>query len=689
MAFWSQFWTQTAWGVCLSLFWFTLPGWGVARLLGLAERSTFLSTLLLAPTLGLCAYGSFSLLINAILPYHWITLVFSWLLFQAIVWTWIFKHPVSEQEAFCPIANRYSFWLLIGAGLWSLLPTVMIIPFFRDNGLYVIEMIFDHAKIALVDSIAREGLLPVNPYYAPDGETIPLIYYYTWHFLASQLKILIPNIQGWSVEVAFNWFTGFAVMGFLMGLATRISQQAKAGAFVLLFAICSQPIVLIDFFGDWVSQRFLLPDHPAEVLWLQMAWVPQHVLSALAVVLAIFLIARLLAQQHLQPATASILGLTVATGFGASTWVGGIGFAFASPALLLMLLGLRLPWASYFALLKNSLLAIGVTILFAFPLLISQVSGPSLAESQLPFGLEIYNTTALASRDTLKGQLFHIVAFWLQYLPLSLGICYLLGIFALFARRESNQTAKNFLWLSIATIFGFLFVTLFVKSTFWNNSFGWRSVLPPVMLLLVWAGVAATLPYTLDLSQWRENALFVRLRKWIPLLISIGVTIGILTTIRIVHLPRNFLDKSPEVTQLHQGFLRQYDAWATVRRLTEPTDIVQSNPDGYISLTPWPATLGYAVFADRKIAYANVEYATVFAYRYDPEKNKKQYQLIKDVFARPVSVEELSILRNQYKIKALLVDQHDPIWSSTYIEQSGVYRLAHQDTDYKVYLATP
>ncbi|AUI68038.1 hypothetical protein BLE401_04525 [Beggiatoa leptomitoformis] len=547
-------------------------------------------------------------------------------------------------------------------------------------------MIFDHAKVALVDSIAREGLLPVNPYYAPDGETIPLIYYYTWHFLASQLKML-SAINGWSAEVAFNWFTGFAVIGFLSGLAIRISQKVMAGFFVLLLGICAQPFVLTDFFGEWIAGKLLLPDHPAEVLWLQMAWVPQHVLSALAVLMGLFLMARLLTKTTLQPVYAAILGLTVATGFGASTWVGGIGLAFASPILLLAILLLRLPFVQYLTLIKNSLIALGMTTLFSLPLLISQVSGPSLAESQLPFGFEIYNSTALASREVFKGQLIHIIAFWVQYLPLSLGISYLLGIFGLFAYRGQNEEARNFHYLSVAGTIGFLLVTLFIKSTFWNNSFGWRAVLPPLMLLLIWAGVAASLPYTAVLTHWREKALFVRWRRAIPVILTCGITIGILATIRIMHLPLHFQNATPEEISLHQGFLKQYQAWETVRTLTQPSDIVQSNPDGYLALTPWPATLPYALFADRKIAYANIEYATVFAYRYDAEKNKQQYQIIRSAFAAPVEAKTLLTLRDQYNIKALLVDQHDSIWQSPYIEQSGVYQLAYQNDDYKVYLA--
>ncbi|MBE9563327.1 MAG: hypothetical protein IMF12_10755, partial [Proteobacteria bacterium] len=127
------------------------------------------------------------------------------------------------------------------------------------------------------------------PYYAPNGETIPLIYYYTWHFLASQIK-LIANVTGWQAEVAFNWFTGFATISFLSALAIRITKKAITGFLLLLFALAGPPADLLPMLlgPRWENLIGYPPVHGLEVLWMQMSWVPQHVFSALALVVLLF-----------------------------------------------------------------------------------------------------------------------------------------------------------------------------------------------------------------------------------------------------------------------------------------------------------------------------------------------------------------------------------------------------------------
>lgn len=674
--------------------WFTLPGLLVLRFLGLLTHFRTLSVWLVAPAFGLCTYGPFSLAFTALLGYSSLTLILAWLLFQTGLWIWHKRHPSLEStENFCTLPPYHSILLLLGATLWSLLATLQIIPALYQGGLFVNTPIFDHAKVAIVDAIAREGLLPVNPYYAPDGETIPLIYYYTWSFLASQLKLLV-GITGWQAEVAFNWYTGFATLSLLCAFAIRLTQRPMAGFFVILFALGGPPTdLLAPLFGPRLENWFAIPPgHGLEVLWLHMMWVPQHVLSAVAVLLLIFLLSRMLSNERLQLNYAVMTGLCATTGFGASTWIGGVGLIMVSPVLLLMVLWLRLPLQNYLNLLKTLVLAVLICIIFALPLLISQASGPSLAHSQLPFGLGVLASTQFFSISTHWKLLGHIVLFWLQFLPLTLGIIYILGILALFARTSSCLEEKVFQVLSIGGTIGYLLLSQWVKSTFWNNTFGWRAVLVPVLLLSVWSAIAftelATGHFSSVMAKWRPQVLLVRWRLAVLPVTVVGLTIGILSTVWIWRLPDpSYAPPPPDVLALHQGFLRQREAWAKVREYAGPTDRVQANPDGYATLTPWPATLPYALFADRATAYANVEYATVFAYRYDQEKNKRQYQLVQSIFSAHPTVEALRKVRDTLKVKVLLVDKFDAVWQTDNIERSGIYNLVYKQADFKIYVA--
>jgi hypothetical protein len=695
MNFVSDFFWHSTLAALVASIWFSLPGLWVLRLLGLQTHWRVLSVGLVAPALGLCTYGPFSLAFTAVFGYSIGSLMIAWLLFQAVAWLWLRQATYfsTPAEDFCPLSSRQSLLLLLGAALWAVIPTINIFPVVYQDGLFVNVPIFDHAKIAIVDAIAREGLLPINPYYAPDGKTILLIYYYTWHFLVSQLKLLV-GVTGWQAEVALNWFTGLATIGFLCALAIRLTRQARTGVFLLLFALTGPladllPWLLGPRWENWVAYP---PVHGLELLWIQMSWVPQHVFSALSVVVLIFLIARVLSSNRWQPNYAIIAGLSAAAAFGASTWVGGIGFTLSLPFLVITALLLRLPRFHYINALKVALLAVIVGILFALPPFISQASGPAVTLAELPFGWGLYTATRVFNKEPYWGYIGHILLFWLQFLPLNLGIVIVLGGLTMLARSVSGLEERIFRALSIGSTLGFLFIVQFVKSTIVNNDLGWRSVLIPIMLSLVWSAIALTdlmSCQVIPAVKWRFNALFIRWRPAILSLVIVGLTIGILSSVRSWQFPDpSYRQPDAHTLALHQGFLRQQQAWAKVREYAGPTDRVQSNPDGYAMLTPWPATLPYALFADRATAYANVEYASVFAYRYDRTKNIQQYQLIQKVFSAQPPAQALRTIRDTLKIKVLLIDKFDAVWHTNAIERSGFYQLVYQEADFKIYVAT-
>ncbi|MDM8560423.1 hypothetical protein [Candidatus Parabeggiatoa sp. HSG14] len=693
MNFVNDFFLHSVLAALVATVFFSLPGLWVLRLLGLTRKLHSLSVLLVIPALGLCTYGPFSLAFTMLFGYSTLTLIVAWVLFQAVILVWLRQDAnlTKNTEDFCILSNKQSLFLLVGAAAWSIIPTTNIFPALYQGGLFVNDVIFDHAKVAIVDAIARDGLLPINPYYAPNGETIPLIYYYSWHFLASQLKLL-TSVTGWQAEVAFNWFTGFATIAFLCAIAIRITQKAIAGTVLLLLALTGPPAdLLLSVLGPrWANWVGYPPVHNLELLWMQMSWVPQHVFSALAIVVLIFLITRVLNNKELQFNYAVVAGLSAAAGFGASTWVGGIGLVFLLPALVIMAFWLRLPHDHYVNTLQTAILAIMIAGLFAAPLFASQLSGPSLTESTLPFGLGLYTATSLFNKEPYWGYIGHIILFWVQFLPLNLGIVFILGSFSVFLRSSRIPEERAFQFLSIAGIFGFLLIVQFIQSTFWNNSFGWRVVLVPVMLLLVWSAIALTELATCSeqkVVKWRQSA--VRLRQVVLLVTTVGLTIGILGFARLWQLPDpTYRAPDANTLALHQGFLRQREAWAKVREYAGPSERVQSNPDGYAALTPWPATLPYALFADRATAFANVEYATVFAYRYDHDQRTEQYRIIQNVFSAQPTEQALHTIRDILKVKVLLVDKFDAVWSIDTIERSGIYDLVYTESDFRIYVAS-
>jgi hypothetical protein len=520
----------------LTFIFYSLPGLCAGLLLGLRAN---LSALFIAPALGLCTFGPFSLLFTWLLGYSALTVSVGWVIFQVGAMLVYFKFvrrpitgsvPADVPQSFMSVPG--AAWLLLGASLWALVPVVNIYPSMYQDGIYVNVHIYDHMKIAFVDGIAREGLPPLNPFYAPAGERIPLIYYYAWHFFGAQIKTL-GGVTGWQAEVALSWFTSFATIALGAGLAVRISGRLWAGFALLLMGLAASPALLLPKImgARWEALVDFPSGHHLEVLWVQLSWAPQHVFSAMCGVLLLFLLARALALPRLRWCYAVTVGLAAAAGFGASVWVGGVALAIVSPALLAALLlalrGKRFDYARWWAPL---LLALGVCGLFALPVLVSVTSGPTIAQD-FPLALKPYYATGLVGQDTALQVVAHSVLFWLQFLPLCLGIVYLLGLPAVVAYLPRDLETRIFKYLGVSAIMAYLLIVQWVQSAIVQNDFGWRSVNVPFMLLLVWAAVAvAELPN--PASRWHGGEKMRRLRPIFIPLIWVGITVGLLASFR-------------------------------------------------------------------------------------------------------------------------------------------------------------
>ena len=62
-----------------------------------------------------------------------------------------------------------------------------------------------------------------------------LAYYYLWHFSAAEIA-LVTSMSGWEADVGLTWFTAFASLSLMMGLAVWLSKRATAAIWVLALA---------------------------------------------------------------------------------------------------------------------------------------------------------------------------------------------------------------------------------------------------------------------------------------------------------------------------------------------------------------------------------------------------------------------------------------------------------------------
>jgi len=174
----------------------------------------------------------------------------------------------------------------------ALVPAVAILPKLAPGAVHLADPIFDHAKIAMIDAMTRQGLPPVDPVF---GAGRP----------ARSVLLLLPlalqrrragaalHVSGWEADIGLTWFTAFASLSLLMGLAVWLSKRSAAAIWVVaLAAAASLRAVLSWIFGPYALEPFLAPPTGFAGWLFQAAWAPQHLMSASCVVAAMLLIAR-------------------------------------------------------------------------------------------------------------------------------------------------------------------------------------------------------------------------------------------------------------------------------------------------------------------------------------------------------------------------------------------------------------
>jgi hypothetical protein len=711
MSFISAFALHTALAVLVAAVWFTIPGWVVARLLCWHKRFGPLLTGLVAPALGLCTFGPVSLLV-AIWRYNVAELVAVWIIFCAsgFILQLRAKRDVpaaigADSEIGPPvIVTPAAIALLLACALLAVMVAQNLFPEVRNGGLYFNEMMFDHSKIAITDSIVRQGVPPLNPFYTPGGKTVLLNYYYLWQFLASQIALL-TRVSSWPIDVAMTAYTSFAAAGLVVALAVELTRRAAGGLLALLIAAVApiaDPLLKLAFpaWLHWMPRTLLLP------LWLQCAWSPQHVTSGCAVVLALMLVAQIPDAAKKSPsgsilgaggvARAGVLGLVAAAAAGSSIWVGGVAFAVTAPLLLVALLQSRLDRRQWVYVFRTIACALPITMLFFAPVLYSLLSAKT-PKHAVVLGVWQANNWVVAvlhRRHKVVINLVQAVLFWLTYLPLNLGVSVIVGLPAVFARRRDQTTGQRALrlmagWGSV----GYLLVSQFMQSTLVNNDLGWRAPIVPGMLLSVWAAAAllelgtASKKGISAAMRWDTRALFIRLR-WLAVPIGwIALGLGLLSCVFFYHTPLHKPETAANLAA-RRDLLLQASAWRYVRRFAGPTDRVQANPDGFHKLGIRPPQLPEQLFADRPAAYASRHCVMIFGFAYDAAQRRETNDLMMRIFSGHPHPNDIRQMWQVLKVKVVLVDRLDRLFNTDALQRSGLYRLALARPTYRIFVAS-
>jgi hypothetical protein len=576
------------------------------------------------------------------------------------------RAPASEIEADLTIPP----WAFAAAAIVALIPAAAILPKYHGDAVTLAAPIFDHSKSTIIDAMTRLGLPPVNPVFGEFGAPGRLAYYYLWHFSAAEVA-LIASATGWEADIGLTWFTAFATLCLMMGLAVWLAKKSAAALWVLALAVAGSLWVTIYF--------FVRADELTPVLWppigmagwlFQATWVPQHVMAAGCVVTAMLLIARYAVRPSLT--LVLTLALLIVAGFESSTFIGGITFALAAiiaaplvftavdPARRLLFLG------------GMALAALLVVCLIA-PFILDQLATVRARGGGSPIIVYHYSVFGEFFPRLLR-RVLDIPGYWLVILPAELPATFIAGVIALAVTlRAAMPRAEKLAVATLACLAGTgLVVSWLLVSTLGdNNDLGLRAIIPAEMILIVAAAaVAAGLP-----GAARRTAVIVTA--------LVGLVLSLPDTATMIH--DNIVGGRPSDGNV---FAQTPELWAAVRRHAPPAARVANNPRFLADLTPWPANMSWALLSNRSSCFAGRELALAFA-PLAPERRLAIDDQFVRVFGGSGTPQDLHDMATKYGCDAVVVVPQDKIWTGDPFATSADYRLAEsREERWRIYLRT-
>jgi hypothetical protein len=566
---------------------------------------------------------------------------------------------------------------LLGAALLALGPMAAIIPKPTAEGVTLAPAIFDHAKIALIDEMIRSGVPARNPVFGEAGAPARASYYYLWHFSAA-VAAVITGVSGWEADAGLTWFTAFASLLLMIALAIRLGGQTSAAIVVVVLAATASVRSILGWLAPDVA-RSLIGWASGFGGWLfQTSWAPQHVASAMCVVLACVLLSQLPYQRGwLLPV---VLGLVAAAGFESSAWVGGITFALAAAAIGLQCLW-SLPREARASFLLRSAAAAALTIVLATPLLYDQVTTAALRGGGSPIAITPVSVLGGAFSETAR-RILDLPAYWLVYLPVEFPAFYPAGLIGLYLllkeRRPDQDQAVHALALLLATslVTGWLLVSVISD----NNDLGWRAVLPAVMLLVAFAAAAIARWLSAGAFSGKVEAGFpqkMRPGKDSKARIPVALTlVGILLGLPegVVILRENVLGVRRPSERI---FATTPEMWDAVRRHTAVTERLANNPVFMRDMTSWPINISWALLADRRSCYAGRELAIPFTPISAARRTEIEAQFVR-VFAGEPAAADVRQLAERFGCDVVVVTAQDGAWLRDPFASTDAYRLVEE-----------
>jgi len=632
-----------------------------------------------APVLGWAVFSAASLPILTLVGFS-VHAVLSLAAIALVIAAILMLRAPDASECGAPISLRL-WWGAVAVGLavalaltfalaLALAPALALLPKYSPEGVHLAAPIFDHAKIAIIDAMTRQGLPPVNPVFGGPAEAGRLAYYYLWHFSAAELALPLLGplkVSGWEADIALTWFTAFASLMVMMAAAVWLTQRAGAAILVVaLAASASLRAVLGNVFGDDQLEPFLQASTGFAGWLFQSAWVPQHLMAASCTVAAMLLLAHY--AQRPRVATLVLLALIVAAAFESSAFVGGITFAVAvvlAAPFLVAATETKQRLATMIGLLACAVSALCI----AAPFLHDQFA--TLRAHPGAIALRPFEVLGAMFAPAVRRWL-DLPAYWLILLPLEFPASFVAGVLALMAlsRSAADDSRKIALQvLSFLAAAGLLIPWLFTSTLGDNNDLALRAILPAAMVLIV-AAAAGVL-----LVSHRAMRTAIVASACGGLVLSLPGTAGLIS---------GNLRGNPTADE--SVFAQTPDLWNAVRRYASPNARIANNPLFLADLTPWPVNISWALLGDRSSCFAGREMAMPFAPLSLEQREAVNDQFVR-VFAGQGSQSDVHAFAASYGCDVVVVVAQDGAWKNDPFAGSPDYRLAEsRDGRWRIYV---
>jgi hypothetical protein len=571
--------------------------------------------------------------------------------------------PARKREA--DDRRTVPVWAFAAAGVLAVVPAAAILPKFSADAVRLADPVFDHAKIAIIDAMVRLGVPPVNPVFGEFGAPGRLAYYYLWHFSAAQLALPL-SMSGWDADIGLTWFTAFASLSLMMGLAVWLARRKLAAIMVVALATAGSLWATLDWLAGADDLSPLLRPPIGMAGWLfQAAWVPQHLMSASCVVVAMLLIAR--CTQRRDPLLILTVVLMVVACFESSTYVGGVTFAIAALVAAPIFLTATEPAGRLRFAVAMAVAAL-LAVCLAAPFVLDQFATLRARGDSMPIVIHHYAVFGEQLSRPLR-RVLDIPAYWLILLPIELPAAFIVGAIslAMFLRRTQPGPEKTALMaLTCLAGVGLCVSWLLVSTLADNDDLGLRAIIPAEMVLIVAAASA------------------IGLAPRCKVLIAIaaaGLTLSLPDTAEMIH---DYALGTPRADD--KVFARTPQLWAAVRRYAGPAARIANNPLFTADVTPWPVNISWALLANRSSCFAGREMAIPFAPLPPARREAINQQFIR-VFAGEGTADDVDDMAKDYGCAVVVVTARDKAWKHDPFAASGDYRQVDaRDGEWRIYL---